>query len=431
MVRWSLALIFIVFTSLPVVAQTSAYLFLGGPKMVGYEKYDLESRFLSVDPDARRVLAEAVWPAGTTATDRYITPDGALMVVRNGAELTLRNLATSALSTLTLPFTPRFFFGSPTRPEIYMDDGLGFVALSASGFRRVSSRQCPPSILAPQASLSADGRRLAIVCPPAGPFLGAVVDTASGEEIKTLAGSSGYYPFTLSRDGDEFYAVAGGTAELRRYSVATEAVLAEVAFPYGRATLAVDPHTRRLFAELPDNCLLRVFDPMTLQPLSSVTFCGAAQMSFEPHRPRAYRMISRSIPSIPGGPSLFEANFQIIKTDTLEPPLAFALALYAISANLGVVVAPRPSAPAGLAANVAGSTVQLSWAAGPPPGAAMRFVLEAGSGPGLANLATFDVGLQTRLVVNGVPPGTYYVRVRPANATGSGQPSNEIVVIVP
>jgi hypothetical protein len=61
----------------------------------------------------------------------------------------------------------------------------------------------------------------------------------------------------------------------------------------------------------------------------------------------------------------------------------------------------------------------------------MRFVLEAGSGPGLANLATFDVGLQTSMVVNLVPPGTYYVRVRPANVTGSGQPSNEIVVIVP
>jgi hypothetical protein len=429
MARWFLALIFVVFTSLPVVAQTSAYLFLGGLKMVGYEEYDIENRFLSVDPDARRVLAEAVWPAGVSATDRYITPDGTVVVVRNGAELTLRNVATNSISTLTLPFDPTFFFGSPTRPEIYMDDDLGFVALSASGFRRVSNRRCQVSLLQWHASLSADGRRLAIVCPSGGPFAGAVVDTASGQEIKTLVGS-GYNRFTLSRDGAEFYAAAG-TPVLRRYSVATEAVLAEVAFPYGRAGLVVDSRTGRLFAELPDNCLLRIFDPMTLEPLASVTFCGEAQLAIDPQRPRAYRMISVRVPLIPN--DYFVAHFQIIDTDTLEPPLTFGLGQYSSSGppRLGVVVAPRPSAPAGLAANVAGSTVQLSWAPGPPPGAAMRFVLEAGSGPGLANLATFDVGLQTSMVVNLVPPGTYYVRVRPANVTGSGQPSNEIVVIVP
>jgi hypothetical protein len=431
MVRWFLALSVVVFTSLPAVAQTSAYVFLGGGRTVGYEQYVREDRFLSVDPAAPRVLAEAVWPVGVSATDRYITPDGALMVVRNGAELTLRNLSTHSTSTLTLPFTPRFFFGSPTRPEIYMDDGLGFVALSASGFRRVSSRQCPASLLEPQASLSADGRRLAIVCPPGGSFLGAIVDTASGAEIQTLAGSSGYHDFTLSRDGDEFYAMAGGTAVLRRYSLATEAVLAEVAFPYGRASLVVDPRTGRLFADLPDNCLLRIFDPLTLEPLKSVIFCAReAQFAIDPQQPRAYRMIAERVPLVPN--DYFVAHFQIIDTDTLAPPRTFPLGQYSSPGpQVGIVVAPRPTAPTGLAESVTGSTVQLSWAPGPPPGTALRFVVEAGSGPGLANLATCDAGLQTSLVVNGVPPGTYYVRVRPANVTGSGHPSNEIIVTVP
>jgi hypothetical protein len=72
--------------------------------------------------------------------------------------------------------------------------------------------------------------------------------------------------------------------------------------------------------------------------------------------------------------------------------------------------------------------VRLTWTPGSPLGTTVRFVLEAGSAPGLANLATFDVGLPASLAVNGVPPGTYYVRVRSANVTGSGQPSNEIVV---
>ena len=56
--------------------------------------------------------------------------------------------------------------------------------------------------------------------------------------------------------------------------------------------------------------------------------------------------------------------------------------------------------------------------------------VEAGTAPGLANIATFDVGLQTALTVGSVPPGTYYVRTRAANYTGASAPSNEVVVTV-
>lgn len=55
-----------------------------------------------------------------------------------------------------------------------------------------------------------------------------------------------------------------------------------------------------------------------------------------------------------------------------------------------------------------------------------------GSAPGLADLARLPLPAgETTLVVPNVPPGTYSVRVRSVNATGPGEPSNELTVVVP
>lgn len=62
----------------------------------------------------------------------------------------------------------------------------------------------------------------------------------------------------------------------------------------------------------------------------------------------------------------------------------------------------------------------------------MKILIEAGSAPGLANLARLSVAPgATSLRVLRVPRGIYFVRVRSANGTGSSAPSNEIVVLVP
>ena len=54
-----------------------------------------------------------------------------------------------------------------------------------------------------------------------------------------------------------------------------------------------------------------------------------------------------------------------------------------------------------------------------------------GSAPGLSNIFSgLDVGLQTSFSASGVPPGTYYVRVRAGNYTGLSAPSNEIQIEV-
>jgi hypothetical protein len=101
-----------------------------------------------------------------------------------------------------------------------------------------------------------------------------------------------------------------------------------------------------------------------------------------------------------------------------------------------VLVAVRPpggvpSPPSGLTGSISGSTVTLSWAASaanPPP---TTYSVEAGSAPGLANLANFFTGnTATTLTAGAVPDGTYYARVRAANAAGISGASNETTLIV-
>jgi hypothetical protein len=86
--------------------------------------------------------------------------------------------------------------------------------------------------------------------------------------------------------------------------------------------------------------------------------------------------------------------------------------------------APGEASP--LSASVSGNTVTLQWNAA---SGAADYVVEAGASSGFGNLASIPRA-GTSLVAQ-APGGTYYVRVRPRNACGSGWWSNEVVVTVP
>ena len=62
--------------------------------------------------------------------------------------------------------------------------------------------------------------------------------------------------------------------------------------------------------------------------------------------------------------------------------------------------------------------------------APVSYVLEVGSGPGLADVVTLDLGRATGLDAF-APRGLYYVRIRPTNACGIGPASNELTLRVP
>ncbi len=95
---------------------------------------------------------------------------------------------------------------------------------------------------------------------------------------------------------------------------------------------------------------------------------------------------------------------------------------------VGNVPAP-PSAPVFTAGSASGSTVTLTWQA-PTRGTATSYIVEAGSAPGLSNLARANIGAATTAQFGGVPAGTYFVRIRAVNAQGISVASNERTVTV-
>ena len=100
-----------------------------------------------------------------------------------------------------------------------------------------------------------------------------------------------------------------------------------------------------------------------------------------------------------------------------------------VSVPSGGSCASPPNAPTNLTANVAGSLVTLAWAAPVGGCAPTAYSVQAGSAPGLSNLAILNVGAATSLSVS-APTGTYYVRVVALNAYGGSVGSAEVIVNV-
>ncbi len=151
---------------------------------------------------------------------------------------------------------------------------------------------------------------------------------------------------------------------------------------------------------------------------------------------------SRSTPpTAPSSPSITPSGFGAIVPATEHPSLA---ACVATPGTPGCVTAPpfagrqvagsaaiAPSATMNLVASSSGSSVTLTWSAPTGGDPVTTYIIEAGSAPGLANLANFATGnTLTTFQASGVGAGTYYVRIRAANAAGSGSPSNEAVLVV-
>ena len=96
---------------------------------------------------------------------------------------------------------------------------------------------------------------------------------------------------------------------------------------------------------------------------------------------------------------------------------------------VGAPIVP-PTAPFALDVIRVGGTVTFTWGAPSIGTGPFTYRLEAGSSPGLSDLATVVSGVPT-LTVPGVPPGIYYVRVRAAGSGGLGPAGNELTVVVP
>ncbi len=101
------------------------------------------------------------------------------------------------------------------------------------------------------------------------------------------------------------------------------------------------------------------------------------------------------------------------------------------AASNGVAVTVGPSctlagAPTAFSVGSNGSTASMSWGTPASGGAPTSYLLEAGSGPGLADIAVLPLGGLSFSTT--APPGTYYLRVKAQNACGVGPASTEQVL---
>ncbi len=93
-----------------------------------------------------------------------------------------------------------------------------------------------------------------------------------------------------------------------------------------------------------------------------------------------------------------------------------------------------PAAPTNLAVStftdIFSVTATFTWTA--PPGSVTGYQIEAGSGVGLADVGTAQLGPSGTFVLPNAPRGgAYYVRVRAVNAAGTSAPSADVVLAVP
>jgi hypothetical protein len=142
--------------------------------------------------------------------------------------------------------------------------------------------------------------------------------------------------------------------------------------------------------------------------------------------------------SRPGAADLARFTTRATRLTGEVPPGTFYVRVRAVSgagvsnpSNELVVRSPgAPHPPTGLTLTSGASSLTLQWSApagGPPPSG---YLLEAGSAPGLADLAVVQLDNLLTYAAATPPPGRYYVRVRAVNRRGASDPSNEITVAV-
>lgn len=173
----------------------------------------------------------------------------------------------------------------------------------------------------------------------------------------------------------------------------------------------------------------------------SVTWEGtAATFSWTPSAadvpedvPSGYVIEAGTQPGLSDVASINVGNVTSFRTEV--PSGLFYVRVRAVNAlgdsdpTADLVVRPpgAPNKPHSLTESGTGSTVDLRWIPGAGGPAPTGYVIEAGSAPGLSDLAVLPVGNVTRFVTT-APPGNYYVRVRAVNGRGPSEASNEILV---
>lgn len=157
--------------------------------------------------------------------------------------------------------------------------------------------------------------------------------------------------------------------------------------------------------------------------------------------PTGYTIVARAVA---GGPVIATAPVGNVLTATVPgvPNGSYHVTIVATNASgngpesAGVtfnvpVVGPPPGAPTGLAVAVTGDQATFTWTPPASGGPATGYLLLASVTPGGPTIAALPFPAPaTNVVIGGIPPGTYYVRLAATNSAGAGPLSNEVTVTV-
>lgn len=328
----------------------------------------------------------------------------------------------------TLPFTfaalADRLVADPVRPRVFVRRaGQPVVAIDLpSGAARALFT--PPSSAAVDMHYAAGAERLFVFVQTgvsgAGSAELAVIDARGGAVVRTFPAFPGVGVLLVTPDGGRVYFVATADASLTALDVASGRVTRSA--PIAPLDMVLDEFSGRLFVRhvgvLPATTI-SAFD-LDLNPIGTAALGGCARVAASPHTGRVY-VVDELAES--GGVAermtAFAADGALIDSRVVGR--------YSRPVCDGLALLTAPGAPRGIAASVSGRDVTLTWT---NVGAASGFVLEAGIAPGRTD-ATLFAGPDTRVTLSGVPPGTYYVRVRGTNDFGGGAPSTEIRIVVP
>lgn len=228
----------------------------------------------------------------------------------------------------------------------------------------------------------------------------------------------------VSSDGTRVFAASSGSSSIEGYDTASGALIATASAPF--ATMAWDD-TRELLMVGGSTSLfdasLSAFD-RDLRSLATASFPGSGpcgvRWQVSPHTGRIYVMTGGS--DYYGAPPVSLTVFggqplASVGTATITPSLR----------TCAGALRTAPGAPRRLRADVAGHDVALHFE---NVGGASHFVLEAGFAPGRTDLSIY-LGPDSPVTFQGVPSGTYYLRLRGGNEFGGSLPSEELRVVVP
>lgn len=375
-------------------------------------------------------------PVGFGDSGTVVTSDGRFVVSRpsvtDAAVLRVLDTETGAFLDVLTDFRP-----SIAHPRAVAIFGLSAYQTLPSGsvtgtvtrldFAGLHTFDLCPNRTARGVRLTLDGATLLARC-ESGEFV--LADSGTGAVTRRVSLPAGALSFSATADGSAVYLLAtDADAPLELYDTITGALLDSITTPpFCNSSLAGASNDR---TRLKVSCSDRLGVPSN--PTRTLYLYDTVARRFDV-------VGGGSNPGIvglsPDNATLHVRDFSVGRFG--RPPSGYLGEVNLTSSSttwslsfIGESAVSYPPLAPSLQSMGTGRQVDLSWTLPGHSPAVTRYVLEIGAAPGQSNLGSIDLGAATSFTAGGVPPGTYYVRLRGVNYGGTGAASNELRIDVP